>query len=483
MSDLCSESGETILTINREFGSCSVQRVLSAVVPLISVVPVYVSDAGATLSSKLIRGLFSLNNEERGCRMPAAISPRASSNQAILAIALAPRGRTAVQKLGRDTQIIQATDKHVVRYLKFVLRQRSKVSESRMSLVFKGVPMEDSTLLCEYFSTPDEQRQVNWTVDVYMHKHDAVPAEDEPNSLSSLRNIPPIPGQASLRRLSWRGTGSRPQFCGSPVSAGNESESASHSTRDVNGGEEGKGTEDTEPGSVGIRTPCSISRNFRKAWRCTQRRKQGKVQRLQHELQEAHDMLDKTFVAAHESAARVRELEARSRQQQIEFSIVRRREANAQDCLRRQLDLQRGRTLSLEEEVARLKAATTCVSKKRMRQLEAQVQRLQCRPAAQGALEYCDRAIAQGQALSDAGRAVLTSLRSSIARLTLSVNDAFERLDQREANEEENCTQCVVCFDAVRDIVFTPCGHVVACHQCAQQLPKCPIGRRAKRRA
>ena len=132
--------------------------------------------------------------------------------------------------------------------------------------------------------------------------------EDEPNSLSSLRNIPPIPGQASLRRLSWRGTGSRPQFCGSPVSAGNESESASHSTRDVNGGEEGKGTEDTEPGSVGIRTPCSISRNFRKAWRCTQRRKQGKVQRLQHELQEAHDMLDKTFVAAHESAARVREV-------------------------------------------------------------------------------------------------------------------------------------------------------------------------------
>ena len=107
------------------------------------------------------------------------------------------------------------------------------------------------------------------------------------------------------------------------------------------------------------------------------------------------------------------QLEARSRQQQIEFSIVRRREANAQvcrvkllllcicrfgedknpellnasmcqDCLRRQLDLQRGRTLSLEEEVARLKAATTCVSKKRMRQLEAQVQRLQCRPAAQG---------------------------------------------------------------------------------------------------
>lgn len=62
-----------------------------------------------------------------------------------------------------------------------------------------------------------------------------------------------------------------------------------------------------------------------------------------------------------------------------------------------------------------------------------------------GALEYCDRAIAQGDALSDAGRAVLTSLRSSIARLMLSVNDAFERLDRRDANEEENCTQCVVC--------------------------------------
>lgn len=58
-----------------------------------------------------------------------------------------------------------------------------------------------------------------------------------------------------------------------------------------------------------------------------------------------------------------------------------------QENLRRQLDLQRGRTLSLEEEVAQLKANAKRVSKTRVRELEAQLQRLHSRPAAQGTFD------------------------------------------------------------------------------------------------
>lgn len=49
-------------------------------------------------------------------------------------------------------------------------------------------------------------------------------------------------------------------------------------------------------------------------------------------------------------------------------------------------------------------------------------------------------------------------------------------------NEEED-TDCVVCFERERDVVLLPCGHVVLCQQCMQSHfgievnPPCPMCR------
>jgi hypothetical protein len=47
-------------------------------------------------------------------------------------------------------------------------------------------------------------------------------------------------------------------------------------------------------------------------------------------------------------------------------------------------------------------------------------------------------------------------------------------------------TQCVVCFDAPKDHIIVPCGHMCVCEACAEQLtktrtPTCPVCRRAIR--
>ena len=43
-------------------------------------------------------------------------------------------------------------------------------------------------------------------------------------------------------------------------------------------------------------------------------------------------------------------------------------------------------------------------------------------------------------------------------------------------------TQCVVCFDAPKDHIIVPCGHMCVCEACAEQLtqtrtPMCPVCR------
>ena len=47
-------------------------------------------------------------------------------------------------------------------------------------------------------------------------------------------------------------------------------------------------------------------------------------------------------------------------------------------------------------------------------------------------------------------------------------------------------TMCVVCFDAPKDHIIVPCGHMCVCEACAEQLtktrtPTCPVCRRAIR--
>merc|ERR1719513_274195 len=43
-----------------------------------------------------------------------------------------------------------------------------------------------------------------------------------------------------------------------------------------------------------------------------------------------------------------------------------------------------------------------------------------------------------------------------------------------ELTEDNECT---ICMDAVRNVVFLPCGHVCSCSKCAAKLAQCPICR------
>jgi len=46
---------------------------------------------------------------------------------------------------------------------------------------------------------------------------------------------------------------------------------------------------------------------------------------------------------------------------------------------------------------------------------------------------------------------------------------------------EEECKDCVVCFDNEHDVVIVPCGHYCLCHSCAKEIEKstkkCPMCR------
>ncbi|CAD7082243.1 unnamed protein product [Hermetia illucens] len=41
----------------------------------------------------------------------------------------------------------------------------------------------------------------------------------------------------------------------------------------------------------------------------------------------------------------------------------------------------------------------------------------------------------------------------------------------------EDTGECKICSEQIRDVVFLPCGHVVACSECAKQCEFCPICR------
>jgi len=75
----------------------------------------------------------------------------------------------------------------------------------------------------------------------------------------------------------------------------------------------------------------------------------------------------------------------------------------------------------------------------------------------------------------------LNGLRmSELVELERNVLGALSRIqDHREARrvEEAKNLECIVCMDSVRHVVFMPCGHFVACANCAEkvdsQCPKC----------
>ena len=52
-----------------------------------------------------------------------------------------------------------------------------------------------------------------------------------------------------------------------------------------------------------------------------------------------------------------------------------------------------------------------------------------------------------------------------------------QRLEAQRREEEERrrrTRECVVCMEASIQVVFVPCGHIVCCAGCAEQVQSCP---------
>ena len=84
-------------------------------------------------------------------------------------------------------------------------------------------------------------------------------------------------------------------------------------------------------------------------------------------------------------------------------------------------------------------------------------------------------------------------MEEDLAALTLQMQSDALRVQQMQAQlgappaapaPHPDDDQCVMCFDAPKDHIIIPCGHVCVCEACAKQLtqmenPSCPICRTA----
>jgi hypothetical protein len=43
--------------------------------------------------------------------------------------------------------------------------------------------------------------------------------------------------------------------------------------------------------------------------------------------------------------------------------------------------------------------------------------------------------------------------------------------------EDTEQEECLICFDAVKEAVFNPCGHYYTCHACSKRCTRCPVCR------
>ena len=69
----------------------------------------------------------------------------------------------------------------------------------------------------------------------------------------------------------------------------------------------------------------------------------------------------------------------------------------------------------------------------------------------------------------------VTKQQGLLQNLVLDVVNTKEQF--REEPEANN--KCVICLDKSLCVALRPCGHVIACFECAQKLPKeCPICRK-----
>ena len=71
----------------------------------------------------------------------------------------------------------------------------------------------------------------------------------------------------------------------------------------------------------------------------------------------------------------------------------------------------------------------------------------------------------------------VTKQQGLLQNLVLDVVNNKEEQSREEDIEANN--KCVICLDKSLCVALRPCGHVIACFECAQKLPKeCPICRK-----
>eukprot|EP00808_Paulinella_micropora_P001507 g71287.t1 len=106
-------------------------------------------------------------------------------------------------------------------------------------------------------------------------------------------------------------------------------------------------------------------------------------------------------------------------------------------------------------------------------QLEADKRALEL--AAQDAL-HVQAALRDAKAQVGASQREAQRLRAEKERL-----EESKRLADSEVDSLNEQRTCIICFDRQRNVRFDPCGHVCCCNVCAEDLPSCPVDRRAIR--
>jgi hypothetical protein len=115
---------------------------------------------------------------------------------------------------------------------------------------------------------------------------------------------------------------------------------------------------------------------------------------------------------------------------------------------------------------------------------------------ARAAAEEAAAAAAVKAAATEAAAAERLQMEEELAALTLRAQADALRIQQVQArlgssvvppaapapHPDAEETMCVVCFDAPKDHIIVPCGHMCVCASCAEQLtktrtPTCPVCR------
>lgn len=61
--------------------------------------------------------------------------------------------------------------------------------------------------------------------------------------------------------------------------------------------------------------------------------------------------------------------------------------------------------------------------------------------------------------------------------MTASLSEINPRLSQQDPNTIPDSMMCKICFKEKMKVAFIPCGHVIACIQCAMTLDQCAVCR------